>query len=31
LDVFASEDAAAETAAYGILGIIQQFVTEKGL
>jgi hypothetical protein len=31
LDVFASEDMPAENAAYGILGIIQQFVTDKGL
>jgi hypothetical protein len=31
LDVFASEDMPAETAAYNILGIIQQFITEKGL
>jgi hypothetical protein len=31
LDVFASEDVPAETAAYNILGIIQQFITEKGL
>ena len=31
LDVFASEDAPAENAAYNILGIIQQFITEKGL
>lgn len=31
LDVFASEDTLAETAAYNILGVIQQFVTEKGL
>jgi hypothetical protein len=31
LDVFASEDMPAENAAYGILGIIQQFITEKGL
>ena len=31
LDVFASEDMPAETAAYNILGIIQQFINEKGL
>lgn len=31
LDVFASDDAAAETAAYNILATIQQYVTEKGL
>lgn len=31
LDVFASEDMPAENAAYNILGIIQQFITEKGL
>ena len=31
LDVFASEDMPAENAAYNILGIIQQFVTDKGL
>lgn len=31
LDVFASEDVPAETAAYNILGTIQQFVTDKGL
>jgi hypothetical protein len=31
LDVFESEDMPAETAAYNILGIIQQFITEKGL
>jgi hypothetical protein len=31
LDVFESEDIPAETAAYNILGIIQQFITEKGL
>ena len=31
LDVFASEDVFAETAAYNILGIIQQFILEKGL
>jgi len=31
LDVFASEDLPAETAAYNILGIIQEFVTAKGL
>jgi hypothetical protein len=31
LDVFASEDIPAETAAYNILGIIQQFINEKGL
>lgn len=31
LDVFASEDMPAETAAYNILGIIQQFIIEKGL
>jgi hypothetical protein len=31
LDVFASEDMPAENAAYNILGIIQQFIIEKGL
>lgn len=31
LDVFASEDMPAETAAYNILGTIQQFIIEKGL
>jgi hypothetical protein len=31
LDVFASEDVPAETAAYNILSVIQQFVTDKGL
>ena len=31
LDVFASEDMPAENAAYNILGIIQQFIVEKGL
>ena len=31
LDVFASEDVPAETAAYNILATIQQFVTDKGL
>jgi hypothetical protein len=31
LDVFESEDIPAETAAYNILGIIQQFIIEKGL
>jgi len=31
LDVFASEDMPAETAAYNILAVIQQFVTDKGL
>ena len=31
LDVFASDDAAAETAAYNILATIQQYITEKGL
>lgn len=31
LDVFASEDMPAENAAYNILGIIQQFINEKGL
>ena len=31
LDVFESEDAAAETAAYNILAVIQQFIVEKGL
>ena len=31
LDVFASEDVPAETAAYNILSVIQQFITEKGL
>jgi hypothetical protein len=31
LDVFASEDVPAETAAYNILGVIQQFIIEKGL
>lgn len=31
LDVFASEDVPAETAAYNILGTIQQFIIEKGL
>jgi hypothetical protein len=31
LDVFASDDASAETAAYNILATIQQYVTEKGL
>ncbi|CAB4160465.1 hypothetical protein UFOVP723_204 [uncultured Caudovirales phage] len=31
LDVFASEDMSAETAAYNILGVIQQFIIEKGL
>lgn len=31
LDVFASEDMPAETAAYNILGVIQQFIQEKGL
>lgn len=31
LDVFASEDMHAENAAYNILGIIQQFINEKGL
>jgi hypothetical protein len=31
LDVFESNDIPAETAAYNILGIIQQFVNEKGL
>jgi hypothetical protein len=31
LDVFASEDIPAETAAYNILGVIQQFIKEKGL
>jgi hypothetical protein len=31
LDVFASEDMPAENAAYQILGVIQQFIIEKGL
>lgn len=31
LDVFASEDIPAETAAYNILAVIQQFIIEKGL
>jgi hypothetical protein len=31
LDVFASEDMPAENAAYNILGVIQQFIIEKGL
>jgi hypothetical protein len=31
LDVFASEDMPAETAAYNILATIQQYITEKGL
>lgn len=31
LDVFESNDIPAETAAYNILGIIQQFINEKGL
>lgn len=31
LDVFASEDMPAETAAYNILAVIQQFIQEKGL
>ena len=31
LDVFASDDASAETAAYNILATIQQFIMEKGL
>lgn len=31
LDVFASEDMPAETAAYQILATIQQFIIEKGL
>lgn len=31
LDVFASEDLTAETAAYNILSIIQQYINEKGL
>jgi hypothetical protein len=31
LDVFASEDMLAETAAYNILAVIQQFIIEKGL
>lgn len=31
LDVFESNDIPAETAAYNILGIIQQFIIEKGL
>ena len=31
LDVFASEDVPAETAAYNILSVIQQYITEKGL
>ncbi len=31
MDVFASEDMPAETAAYNILGTIQQFIIEKGL
>ena len=31
LDVFESEDMPAETAAYNILAVIQQFIIEKGL
>lgn len=31
LDVFESEDISAETAAYNILAVIQQFINEKGL
>lgn len=31
LDVFTSEDIPAETAAYQILGTIQQYIIEKGL